>query len=102
MLPSPYTAGSLPANCTITAQGYNAGGAAVAAAKQTFAFATNGSVVQDQKYGAFGNGFAGVYSVALSVESDGEVAAALVDNLIATVTQEACAPFYTGSYENGT
>lgn len=98
VLPSPYTAGSLPANCTITAQGYDFNGNKVGVATQTFAFATNGSIVQDQNYATFNDGFKGIYSLAFSVDND--VSAALVDNFIATVTQDACAPYYTGSYNN--
>lgn len=100
MLPSPVSAGSLPSNCTISAQGYDANGNSVSAAQQTFSFAANGSVVQDQKFATFNPGFANIYSLAFSVNTASS--AALVDNFIATVTQEACAPFYTGSYENGT
>ncbi|KAK5124945.1 hypothetical protein LTR85_001135 [Meristemomyces frigidus] len=100
VLPSPYTAGSLPSNCTITAQGYDYSGAKVGAAMRQFVFRTNGSNIQDQNFGAFGDGFAGIYSLAFSV--DNAVSAALVDNFVATITQDSCAPYYTGSYEDGT
>lgn len=96
--PSPVSAGSLPINCTITAQGYSASGGKVAAAFQTFAFRANGSIVQDQNYATFNSGFANIYSLAFALDSGSS--AALVDNLIATVTQDSCAPYYTGSYNN--
>lgn len=94
--PFPYTAGSLPVDCTITAQGYDVNGVAVPAAVQEFAFKANGSVVQDQNVGKFGSGFAGIYSLGMSV--DKALPVALVDNFIATVVQEECAAYYGGSY----
>ncbi|KXT14025.1 hypothetical protein AC579_10038 [Pseudocercospora musae] len=98
VLPSPYTAGSLPHACNITATGFSKSGSQIAS--QNFAFKTNGSVVQDQVYGAF-NGFNNIYSLQFSV-SDNSSAAALIDNFIATLSQPSCAPYYLGSYNNGT
>jgi hypothetical protein len=83
---------------TVTATGYSREGQALAS--QTFAFATNGSQIQDQNYGAF-KGFDGIYSLGFQVSNTG-VAAALIDNFIATLEQKACAPYYAGSYENET
>lgn len=65
-----------------------------------FDFKANGSIIQNQNYGKFGKGFANVYSVNFGL-SDPVVAAALVDNFIATVYQKACSPFYEGSYNLG-
>ncbi|CAK3803725.1 Herpes-BLLF1 multi-domain [Lecanosticta acicola] len=98
VLPSPYTAGSLPVACNITATGYSRDGHPLAV--QNFEFMTNGSVVQDQKFGEF-KGFTNVRSVGFSV-TPANIGAALIDNFIATLYQPACAPYYTGSYENGT
>ncbi|KUJ09569.1 uncharacterized protein LY89DRAFT_724016 [Mollisia scopiformis] len=95
--PFPYTAGSLPVDCNITATGFDKSGNLVA--KQSFEFSGNGSIIQDQNYGTF-QGFSQVYSVAFGVSPI--IAAALVDNIIATLYQEECAPYYTGSYGNGT
>ena len=97
--PSPYLAGSLPESCEITAAGYDASGKQVAI--QVFSFAANGSVVQDQNYGVFQGFPTSVYTLAFSV-SNPLTTAALVDNFIAKLYQPACAPFYTGSYDNGT
>ncbi|KAH9838195.1 hypothetical protein Tdes44962_MAKER08199 [Teratosphaeria destructans] len=102
VLPSPYTAGSLPVGCDITATGYSRAGEAVAS--QTFPFVANGSMVQDQEFGTFSGAFAGIYDLGFSVTSHNTtiVAAALVDNFIATLTQKSCAAYYEGSYNNGT
>lgn len=98
MLPSPYTAGSLPSTCTITAEGLNAAGATIA--RQEFHFVKNGSVIQDQNQGVFNSGFKSVHSLNFSVGKPLQHAA-LIDNLVATLEQEACAPLYKGSYNNG-
>lgn len=84
VLPSPYTAGSLPVSCNITATGYSQAGEQLAS--QTFAFMTNGSVIQDQNFGTF-KGFNNIYSLGFSV-SNPVAAAALIDNLIATLEQQ--------------
>nr|POE88335.1 hypothetical protein CFP56_11564 [Quercus suber] len=91
VFPFPITAGSLPSNCTITAQGYSSAGRKIASALQTFTFAANGSLIQNQNYATFNQGFKGIYSLALSVDSASS--AALVDNLIATVTQDSLLVF---------
>lgn len=91
--PFPYTAGSLPVTCTITATGFDKSGKLVA--EQAFEFKANGSIIQDQNYGTF-NGFDNVYSVALGVAPI--TAAALVDNFIAKLEQQECAVYYKGSY----
>ncbi|EME47694.1 hypothetical protein DOTSEDRAFT_77927 [Dothistroma septosporum NZE10] len=96
VLPSPYTAGSLPVSCDITATGYSQTGAKLAS--QTFAFKTNGSVVQDQNFGTF-KGFSNIHSLGFSVSNSNE-AAALIDNFIATLEQQSCRPYYLGSYNN--
>jgi hypothetical protein len=93
----PYTAGSLPQDCNIIATGFGQSGKLVA--KQTFEFAANGSIIQDQKYGTF-QGFNEVYSVAFGVNPI--TTTALIDNFIAKLYQEECRPYYTGSYVNGT
>jgi hypothetical protein len=95
--PFPYTAGSLPVTCNITATGFDQSGKMLA--KQTFEFVANGSIVQDQNYGVF-KGFDEVRSVAFGVAPI--TAAALIDNLIAKIYQEECSSYYTGSYNTGT
>lgn len=97
VFPFPYTAGSLPQECNITATGFDQSGKLVA--KQTFEFAANGSIIQDQNYGTF-QGFDQVYSVAFGVSPI--TTAALIDNFIVKLYQKECAPYYTGSYGNGT
>ncbi|KAF2161206.1 hypothetical protein M409DRAFT_28247 [Zasmidium cellare ATCC 36951] len=98
VLPSPYTAGSLPVSCDITATGYDKQGQKLVS--QNFTFKTNGSVIQDQNFGTF-RGFNSIYSLGFSVNNP-NTAAALIDNFIATLEQKACSPYYTGSYNNGT
>lgn len=98
VLPSPYTAGSLPVSCNITATGYGKDGSKIVS--QEFGFKANGSVVQDQQFGTF-KGFANVRSVGFEVVPK-NIGAALIDNFIATLSQQECRPYYTGSYENGT
>ena len=66
--------------------------------KQTFEFKANGSVIQDQNYGEFWR-FNNVWSIAFGLQP--LTTAALVDNFIARLVQEECAPYYTGSYGNG-
>lgn len=100
VLASPYSAGSLASSCSITAIGFNAAGSKVAS--QTFQFAANGSLVQDQNYGKFNSEFKGIYSLSFALQSaGGSAVAAVFDNLIATVEQQSCAPYYTGSYNDG-
>lgn len=95
--PFPYTAGSLPVDCTIKAQGYDSTGNAIPAAAQEFTFKANGSVVQDQNAGRFeSDRFEGIYELGLSVAE--ALPVALVDNFVARVVQEECAVYYGGSY----
>jgi hypothetical protein len=94
----PYTACSLPVSCNTTATGFDGNGKMVA--EQSFPCAANGSVIQDQSFGTFGEKFAAVKEVGLAVVL--VTAVALVDNLIAKLEQEECEVYYTGSYNNST
>lgn len=95
VLPSGESAGSLPADCNITATGYAKSGRLVAS--QVFSFKANGSQVQDQNFGVF-KGFEGIYTLDLAV-TEPEATAALVDNFIANLYQPAIAPLTEpGSY----
>lgn len=52
---------------TVTATGFGEGGNQIAS--QTFAFKSNGSVIQDQNYGEF-RGFDNIYSLQFSVSDN--------------------------------
>jgi hypothetical protein len=85
-------------SCTAAATGFDGNGKMVA--EQSFSCAANGSVIQDQSLGTFGEQFAGVKEVGLAVAP--VTAVALVDNFIAKLEQEECEVYYTGSYNNST